>query len=109
MKRTSASTLRHRVVLQQPVRSDDGGGGATQTWETVAELWAAVLSIGGEERLSADALTGRVTHAVWIRHRPGVTPAMRFQHAGRTLDIRAVIDTGGLRHRLQCLCLERDL
>ena len=109
MRRPSAGALRHRVVLQQPVRSDDGGGGATQTWETVAELWAAVLPIGGEERLSADALTGRVTHAVWIRHRAGVTPAMRFQHAGRTLEIGAVIDAGGLRHRLQCLCLERDL
>jgi SPP1 family predicted phage head-tail adaptor len=109
VKRTSAGALRHRVVLQQPVRVDDGGGGATQTWQTVAELWAAVTSIGGEERLSADALTGRVTHEVWIRYRPGVTPAMRFQHAGRILEIRAVLEAGNLRHRLQCLCLERDL
>lgn len=109
MRRASAGALRHRVVLQQPVRVDDGGGGAMQTWETVAELWAAVSPVGGEERLTADALTGRVTHEVWIRYRPGVTPAMRFQHAGRILEIRAVLEAGNLRHRLQRLCLERDL
>lgn len=109
MKRVSAGALRHRVVLQQPVRVSDGGGGATETWQTVADLWAAVMPVTGEERLSADALTGRVTHEVWIRYRTGVTAAMRFQHASRTLDIRAVIDTGGLRRRLKCLCLEPDL
>lgn len=109
MRRASTGALRHLVVLQQPLRSDDGGGGATQTWETVAELWAAVHPVGGEERLSADALTGRLTHEVWIRYRPGVSPAMRFQHAGRTLEIRAVLEAGNLRHRLRCLCLERDL
>ena len=43
-------------MLQQPVRADDGGGGAIQTWEAVAQLWAAVSPVRGEERLSADAV-----------------------------------------------------
>lgn len=109
MRPTFAGALRHRVLLQQPVRVADGGGGASESFETVAELWAAVLPIGGEERLSADALSGRLTHEVWLRYRAGVTPAMRFLHAGRTLEIRAVLEAGNLRHRLRCLCLERDL
>lgn len=109
MRRPFAGGLRHRVLLQQPVRIDDGAGGAVQSWETIAELWAAVLPVSGDERLSADALTGRLTHEVWIRYRPGVTRAMRFQHAGRTLDINAVLEDRGLRHRLRCLCVEHDL
>ena len=57
---------------REPSRTADGGGGAAVTWETVAELWASVRPISGDERLRADQLAGRVTHEVWIRHRAGV-------------------------------------
>jgi SPP1 family predicted phage head-tail adaptor len=100
--------LRDRLTLETPVRSDDGGGGATITWTTVADLWGAVRPITGDERLRADAVTGRVTHQVWIRHRPDVVPAMRFTQGARILDIVAVLDPGR-RDRLQCLCEERHL
>lgn len=102
-------TLRHRVVLQHVVRTDDGGGGAAETWSTVAELWAAVRPISGDERVAADALAGQLTHEVWVRHRPGVTPSMRFLIGSRVLDIRAVVDVEGRSRRLKCLCRERDL
>ena len=101
--------MRHRVVLQQTVRTADGGGGAAETWSTVAELWAAVRPISGDERVAADALAGQLTHEVWVRHRAGVTPAMRFLMGSRILDIRAVIDAEGRGRRLKCLCRERDL
>lgn len=100
--------LRHRVVLQHAARTPDGGGGATESWSPVAELWAAVRPISGDERIAADALSGQLTHEVWVRHRAGVTPSMRFLIGSRILDIRAVIDADG-RGRLKCLCRERDL
>lgn len=109
MRRVPIGSLRYRVELQQPVRIGDGGGGAVESWETVAELWAAVLPIDGEERLAADAVSGRITHEVRIRHRGGVTPSMRFHLEGRVLEIRAVMAADGRRRRLRCLCLERDL
>jgi SPP1 family predicted phage head-tail adaptor len=68
-----------------------------------------VQPISGEERVEADVLTGRLTHAVWLRYRNGVTPAMRFLFGDRILEIRAVIEVDGRRRRLKCLCLERDL
>ena len=34
--------LRHRLVLEQSVRQDDGAGGADETWVVVEELWAAL-------------------------------------------------------------------
>ena len=100
--------LRERLTLESPSRADDGGGGAVVTWNTVAELWAAVRPISGDERLRHDAVTGRVTHEVWIRHRGDVVPAMRFTSGARILDIVAVLDPGR-RDRLQCLCEERHL
>ncbi len=108
MTSISIGALRQRLTLQSPSRVDDGGGGATVTWDTVAELWAYVRPITGDERLRHDAVTARVTHEVWIRHRSDVAPAMRFTDGARVLDIVAVLDPGR-RDRLQCLCEERQL
>jgi SPP1 family predicted phage head-tail adaptor len=107
--RPSIGDMRHRVILQQIVRTSDGGGGASESWSTVAELWAAIRPISGDERVVADAISGQLTHEVWVRHRAGVTPAMRFLFGSHILDIRAVIDAEGRGHRLKCLCQERDL
>ena len=107
MKKRPIGALRDRLTLEAPIRSDDGGGGAVVTWTTIANLWGAVRPITGDERLRADAVTGRVTHQVWIRHRADVTPAMRIRDGARILDIVAVLDCGR-RDRLHCLCEERD-
>ncbi len=106
MKPSGIGALRERLTLQSPSRADDGGGGAVVTWNAVAELWAAVRPISGDERLRHDAVTARVTHEVWIRHRADVVPAMRFAAGARILDIVAVL-APDRRDRLQCLCEER--
>jgi SPP1 family predicted phage head-tail adaptor len=102
------ASLCERLLLEQPVRTPDGGGGASIAWETVAELWAHVRPISGEERLRHDQLAGRLTHEVWIRSRPGVAPAMRFRQGARILEIVAVLSTPNHAH-LKCLCEERPL
>lgn len=101
--------LRHRVVLEEAVRTPDGGGGADETWQAIAELWASVRPIGGSERIAADATSGALTHDVVIRHRAGVVPAMRFRFGTRILEIAALRDVDERRRHLRCLCLERDL
>lgn len=98
--------MRERFVLEQAVRTDDGGGGASVIWETVTELWAAARPISGDERLRHDQLSGRITHEVWIRYRAGVLPAMRFRQDTRIYGIVAVLEVER-RARLKCLCEER--
>jgi SPP1 family predicted phage head-tail adaptor len=99
-------SLRERLTLEQPVRTPDGGGGASVAWEAVAELWAHVRPLAGEERLDHDQVSARLTHAVWIRHRAGVSPAMRFRQGSRIYEIVAVLQPGRRTH-LKCLCEER--
>jgi SPP1 family predicted phage head-tail adaptor len=101
-------TLSERFTLEAPVRSADGGGGASVAWLTVAELWARVRPIAGEERLVHDQLAGRLTHEVWIRCRAGVIPAMRFRQDARVYEIVAVLEAKR-RAWLKCLCEERSL
>lgn len=102
------ASLRHRLILEAPVRTPDGGGGASVTWQPVAELWAHVRPVSGDERLIHDQIAGRLTHQVWIRRRPGVIPAMRFSQGARIYEIVAVLDAPRRTH-LKCLCEERSL
>jgi SPP1 family predicted phage head-tail adaptor len=101
-------SLRDRLTLEQPVRTPDGGGGASLAWQPVADLWAHVRPVSGDERLRHDQLAGRLTHAVWIRHRSGIGPAMRFRQGARIYEIVAVLDSPTRTH-LKCLCEESPL
>jgi SPP1 family predicted phage head-tail adaptor len=106
MRLPTIGELRQRLRLESAARAGDGGGGADVTWTLVAEVWARVTAAGGGEPLRAEMLDGRVMHEVWIRHRDGVVPAMRFVQGARVYDIRAVQDPDGRRRWLRCLCEE---
>lgn len=101
--------LRHRVVIERAVRTDDGAGGATLSWETVAELYAAIWTRGSDESFALDRVAGRATHDVWMRHRADVTPAMRIRFGARVFDIRGAIDPDDRARWLRCPVEERDL
>ncbi len=107
--RMTAGELRTRLALESPSRTSDGAGGATVTWQEVAEVWAAVRVQAGAETFALDRVAGKVSHEIIIRYRADVTPAMRFREGMRHFDIRAVFDPDGRRHWLRCLAEERDL
>jgi len=109
MRRRTIGRLRHRLILESANREPDGGGGASETWTTVAEVWAEITPTGGTEAVDADALAGRVSHEIVLRYRSGVVPAMRLRNSTRLFEIAAVIDVDERRHWLKCLCVERDL
>jgi SPP1 family predicted phage head-tail adaptor len=107
--RPSIGRLRHRIALERAVRSDDGGGGANESWVKVADVWAEIRPTGGGEIVESDALTGRISHEIIMRFRTGVSPAMRLISNTRLFEIFAVIDIDERRRWIKCLCLERDL
>ncbi len=101
-----AATLRHRVILQSAADSADSGGGASTVWNDDATLWASIEPLKGTERLTAQQLESPVTHRVRLRHRDGVTTAMRLKFGTRILNIRAVINPGERDRLLELLCEE---
>ena len=107
MSGVTIGDLSHRLRLEEPVRVADDGGGASESFAPIAEIWAAVRARAGSERLVADGLAGHATHEVWIRFRADVTPPQRFVEGDRILDIRAALDVDGRRRWLRCLCEER--
>ncbi|MGE0764893.1 MAG: phage head closure protein [Hyphomicrobiaceae bacterium] len=101
--------LRHRIVLESPVRATDGGGGAVVTWLVVAELWASIEPTAGSEAVVADQVSGRISHVITVRHRPDVVPAMRLRLGTRIFEILAVLDVDERRRLLRCRCREEML
>lgn len=106
---TGAGDLRHRLALEEPQPVSDGAGGFTESWDTVATVWAALVPSGGVEAVESGRLAGRVTHDVTLRYRVGVTPAMRFRQGTRLFHILSVIDDDERKTWLRCQCEERDL
>lgn len=107
MSMISIGELRHRLALQAPLDTPDGGGGVTRAWALVAEVWGAVRPLSGSEHVESDGLHGRVSHEIWIRHRTGVVPEMRFVLGARIFEVRAAIDASERHRFLRCLVEER--
>ena len=98
--------LRHRVTIEEPVRTADDAGGAEITWQPVATVWAEIQPKTGREVFESDQLGGRVTHDVRMRFRKGVTPKMRIFHNARVFDIRFAANVGERGEWLICACEE---
>ena len=98
--------LIHRFALESPVRSADGAGGATRTFALISEVWGDLRALGGHERLDADRLGGRITHAIWLRYRDGLTPDFRLRLGTRIFEIRAILNHNGRQRFLECHCEE---
>jgi SPP1 family predicted phage head-tail adaptor len=99
------AALRQRLALQRPLTEDDGSGGTTRDWQTIAWLWAAVTPVSGGWARREDMVSGHLLLRVEMRHRPDVRPGMRFRAAdGTLLLIEAVADPDGRRRRLVCQC-----
>ncbi len=54
--------MRHRLQLEAPLDEADGGGGVMRTWALIAEVWAALKPLSGDEKTEADGVSGRISH-----------------------------------------------
>lgn len=86
--------LDRRIRIEAPVRTDDGAGGATVTWQTVARAWARVEAVSASGRDRAGRLDGIATLRVTIRARNGVASGQRIVLDARLLSIRATRPQG---------------
>jgi SPP1 family predicted phage head-tail adaptor len=105
----SSGDLVHRIVIESPVRSDDGAGGGEIVWEPLAEVSAAIWPRSVSQTNGQDRITGRATHDIWLRHRGDVAPEMRIRFGTRLFEILGVIDIETRGRWIKCPVEERDL
>lgn len=97
--------LRHRVTIASLVQSRDEFGGVVETWQPlVINLPAEIVPLSGREFVAAQAVKAGVTTRITIRHRGGITAAMRVEHGADIYNIRAVLPDQTLRRHLTLMC-----
>ena len=102
-----SGSLRHYVTIQKvTVTQDSDTGEPSESWSTLAQVWAAVEPLSGREFMNAQQVESQITHRVRIRARDDVTPDMRISHDSRTLNIESVINIEERDRELHLMCTE---
>ena len=109
MTGSAIGELRHRVRLQAIELTGDGGGGFTEAWSDLAEIWADIRPVSGAEIGLAEQRQHRISHDVTIRYRLGVQPSQRLIHDGRALYILGIVNPGERNAFLTLRCEERTI
>jgi SPP1 family predicted phage head-tail adaptor len=104
---SNITALRHRLMLEEPLRSEDEGGTANITWVPLGEIWAEIRPKGRREVMKDDGYKGFVTHEVRIRHLSGLDQTMRFRFGARVFDIRTIRNQDERNLWIVCECEER--
>jgi len=100
------STLDQRAALQVNTLTPDGGGGFTETWETVAMVWVKIAPASAADTFGPDALESRARHRVTLRRRTDIAAGQRLAVAARTFKIHGLLDEGPRAPFITLLCEE---
>ena len=105
----TSGMLRHKVVIEREVITQDSVGGYSSAWATHKTVYAAIKPTGGSERLHAMRLESNISHKVYLRYTADITPKDRIIYNGREMQIRAVINVEERNKWLELLCSENQV
>ena len=100
----SIGKMRHKVKLQKPTSTRDAGGGVSQTYTTLKELWARIRPVSGSEKYRQGKVQESVTHEIIIRYRDDLGTDYRIHYESRNFNIKVArnIDERDRYWLLQC-------
>jgi len=91
----AAGRLDRRVTLQTSAIGRDTLGGPTQTWATLAVVWATVRPLSGKETVTAQQVQSQASVAVTLRYRADIAATQRvILDDGRTARITWYAEIG---------------
>ncbi len=106
MKAPALGALRHRVTIEAPALLTDAGGGASETWMPIAEVFAEIVPASGREVVTADRISAEASHRITLRFRADVGPTARIRFGTRAFDILSVRNLNERNRWLVCDCKE---
>lgn len=95
-----------RLVLERPVETADGQGGADVDFSAFASVWARIEPVSAAAREAAGAEPVTVTHRIWLRGRGDIRGGMRFRKGTRLFAVRAFRDPDETGRYTLCDCEE---
>jgi len=84
--------LRTELALEEMTPVPDGAGGFSESWTSVATLFAQLEPVAAKDRFGADQALEEVTHRVTMRFRADVASGMRLAWGSRRFLILTVHD-----------------
>lgn len=110
--RSQKPAFRHKVVIQTPSVSTNGSGEVTETWSTHCTRFAEIEPLQATEQanVSLKQTLAEVGYRVKVwsdTETRTITPKMRIQYDGRTLNIGGKYDEGERNEIVVLLCTER--
>ena len=90
--------LRHLIDIQNSTNTSDGAGGFTQSYSTIASVYASITPKRGNERYSEGAagmqIENPVTHDIFIRYRDDITidNTSKIVFGERNFNIRSILN-----------------
>lgn len=106
----SIGKLRHRVRIEEKIRTSDGAGGAAVTWQEVVTIYCEIIPLGGMARLAAEQAESTISLRIRLRWRDGLRQGQRVVKKGPTTDryfmIENVVDPDERRNWLILDCSE---
>ena len=104
----TVGSMRERVTIQEEVRTEDGGGGWTVTWQNILTVSARVDSVSVSDNIRALALALSITHKVTMRWRSDLaaldTNRYRLQWGTIPMRIIGIINKDGKHRFLELTC-----
>lgn len=97
--------MRHRITFQRQEDGKDALGGYEDEWTDVATTWAQISPVSGREYFS-QVRENVVSHKIYCRYRPGITPKMRIKYNDRIFRIISVINWEERNEGLTIMCEE---
>ncbi|MEH6477723.1 MAG: phage head closure protein [Sneathiella sp.] len=89
-----AGKLDRRITVQELTSTPDSFGGAVETWETLAPIWAGVQEGSGREYFAAARVNSEVSAVFETRYRSDLTSANRISYNGKFYNILSVSEIG---------------
>lgn len=97
--------MRHRITILRPATDKDELGGYEGEWVEVCTTWAQISPLSGKEYFS-QVRENTVSHKIYCRYRPGITPKNRVRFGKRTFRILSVINWEERNEGLTLMCEE---
>ena len=103
-----AGMLRHRVLIQQPIETQNNYGEPEVVWSNLATgVRASILPLSGREFFAARQFTSEIEFKIGMRYRNDVTAKMRIVDMDSTTDhyyIDTPLNVGMRNKELKLMC-----
>lgn len=101
-----AGTLNKRLLIESRDEEDDEAGEPIVTWNSFADVWAAIEPDRGREFVSEAQPHAQGDIRIRIRYLPGVREKMRARWGDEIYDIQAVVNLKEGLKETHLLCIK---